>query len=957
MALATQRLPGVRVDVAPPPAVEALPRMDVAVLVGFAATGPLHLPVAVGSVAQYRAVFGPDPALAWDAEHGERVFGQLGPAVRGFFSNGGRRCWVIRVARVASSTPEAGSPGAASAPPAQANRFAIPGLLELHAGGALRPALALARCEGSWSDGLRVASALQQRSLRVLHAASTAAGGLVLRTRSMLRAGDLLQVGDAARQAYLSVDAVRLDADASGPYVVACSPCAAFERLGPAGSPPLSLGGRASVEGFVRDVPASLDAAADAQGQVALQFGLPVPAALEPGHWVRWSDGSATVWLRIAALTSEPAFVGSPPALTTASVQATVRGPAWQELGAVLPLDPTDITRAHLLALDLQVAEPLLDPASLAAQGLTPAHPAAWWQNLADADFHRPPDDQGDGPATEAVPSELPRFPLARAAGALPLAWLPLGVEPLFGDTVGPMPQTLTALERDGLVPFDAGLFLDPELADAPMQDIAAIADAVRYMQQPTRTLRGLHAAWSLGRGGLFNEASLLAVPDAMHLGWEPRPPADQPPSAAPRDPAPAAWRSHRGPCAKDGGEPLDEPDFGVFLDCSTQVVGSPVLSGPGTTPPGRYRLSWTAVHPQALYMLLEAGEPDFGDARGVFHGPGTEHAVLNPRPGTYHYRVSAQVGDDAGAPSAPVRVVVRSDEWLQRTPAQAAAAGTDSQWLAVQRAALRMAAASGELFCALAMPRHFRTPEALRHVASLRALREPPDAADPAAFGTTERLALSYGAMYFPWLQADARTGLDAAAPRLVSPDGVALGVLAARASRRGAWIAAANEPLKDVVALAPAVPAHDWQSLQDAQVNLLRSEPRGLLALSADTLALDSDVRPINVRRLLTLLRRLALRRGVSYVFEPHGPALRRALERGFGALLGELFRRGAFAGSTAQQSYRVVVDDTLNSAADAEAGRFIVELRVAPSLPMRFISVLLAQGGARLTVTEEL
>jgi phage tail sheath protein FI len=264
-------------------------------------------------------------------------------------------------------------------------------------------------------------------------------------------------------------------------------------------------------------------------------------------------------------------------------------------------------------------------------------------------------------------------------------------------------------------------------------------------------------------------------------------------------------------------------------------------------------------------------------------------------------------------------------------------------------------------------MPRHFRTQDALRYVGRLRAVREPPGLAEPEAFGYTERPVLSYGAMYFPWLQADVRTGAKArdlsiaallrGKPRVVSPDGVALGVLAARATNRGAWIAAANEPMKDVVGLIPAVAASDWQALQDAQVNLLRDDPRGFLALSADTLALDSDVRPINVRRLLILLRRLALRRGMSYVFEPNGAELRRAVERGFNALLGELFRRGAFAGRTEQESFRVVADDTINTPRDAEAGRFIVELRVAPAIPMRFISVLLAQSGGRLTVTEEL
>ena len=69
--LTARRLPGIRIDVAPPESAQALPRMDVAVLVGFASTGPLHLPVPIESVAQYAAVFGADAPLAWDAIRGE----------------------------------------------------------------------------------------------------------------------------------------------------------------------------------------------------------------------------------------------------------------------------------------------------------------------------------------------------------------------------------------------------------------------------------------------------------------------------------------------------------------------------------------------------------------------------------------------------------------------------------------------------------------------------------------------------------------------------------------------------------------------------------------------------------------------------------------------------------------------------------------------------------------------
>ena len=93
-----RRLPGFRFEVQSPPLTEALPRMDVAVFVGFAASGPLHMPVPVEDVAQFTAIYGGDVPLAWDRQGGEQVYGYLAPAVRTFFRDGGRRCWIVRVA-------------------------------------------------------------------------------------------------------------------------------------------------------------------------------------------------------------------------------------------------------------------------------------------------------------------------------------------------------------------------------------------------------------------------------------------------------------------------------------------------------------------------------------------------------------------------------------------------------------------------------------------------------------------------------------------------------------------------------------------------------------------------------------------------------------------------------------------------------------------------------------------
>lgn len=228
-------------------------------------------------------------------------------------------------------------------------------------------------------------------------------------------------------------------------------------------------------------------------------------------------------------------------------------------------------------------------------------------------------------------------------------------------------------------------------------------------------------------------------------------------------------------------------------------------------------------------------------------------------------------------------------------------------------------------------------------------------------ALSLGEARALSYGALQHPWLLSSAGAPQAGAGVlptlRALPPDGAALGAIASRSALRGAWVAPANEPLRDVIGTTLRPDVAERQALRDAQINLLRADPRGLMLMSADTLALDIELRPINVRRLLTLLPCLALRRGTSYVFEPHGPVLRRAVQRGFGELLTDLFRRRAFAGARPEEGFQVIVDDTVNTAADVEAGRFVVELRIAPSLPMRFIAVRLAQSGEPLTVAEEL
>ena len=56
---------------------------------GFAASGPIDIPVALEDVARLHEIFGEDQALAWDADAGSWTYAELAPAVRSFFRAGG----------------------------------------------------------------------------------------------------------------------------------------------------------------------------------------------------------------------------------------------------------------------------------------------------------------------------------------------------------------------------------------------------------------------------------------------------------------------------------------------------------------------------------------------------------------------------------------------------------------------------------------------------------------------------------------------------------------------------------------------------------------------------------------------------------------------------------------------------------------------------------------------------
>jgi hypothetical protein len=395
--------------------------------------------------------------------------------------------------------------------------------------------------------------------------------------------------------------------------------------------------------------------------------------------------------------------------------------------------------------------------------------------------------------------------------------------------------------------------------------------------------------------------------------------------------------------------KPVREPEWGNFLNCDirSNLIPEPCLQADQPDEAGTFTLSWFMSPPVSDiqgYVLQEAVRADFKDAVDIYAGSDDRRTLYGHTPGAYYYRVRTVRDRFTSDWSDGVVVGIEPpSRWLLTE----ASAYSNDTLLTIQHAVLRLCAARGDLFAVLALPEHYREDDTIAHSQALTTGRID-------FFGPEEARTLSFGALYHPWPIGREENRPDEF--RRTPPDGAACGLIAQRTIGRGAWVAPANDSLKGVVALTPALAHGRWLDLQDARLNTIYQTPRGFMPMNANTLTADEDWQLINVRRLLMLLRRLAVRLGATYVFEPHSEAFQRVVQRGFEAVLDELFVRGAFAGPTANSAYQVVTDRSVNPPQLIDQGQFVVELRVAPSQPMSFLTVRLVQTGDRTLVTQE-
>ena len=220
--------------------------------------------------------------------------------------------------------------------------------------------------------------------------------------------------------------------------------------------------------------------------------------------------------------------------------------------------------------------------------------------------------------------------------------------------------------------------------------------------------------------------------------------------------------------------------------------------------------------------------------------------------------------------------------------------------------------------------------------------------AAEAIAFRNKLTTATSYGAVYFPWVQALDPTGVSAQ-PILLPPSGYMAGLYARTDGARGVWKAPAGTEasLNGVVGLAVQLSDVQHGTLNPIGINVIRQFAGvGVVSFGARTIASDVEWKYVPVRRTAIMLR-VSIYYGIQWaVFEPNDEPLWSQLRLNVGSMMTTLFRQGAFQGSTPSQAFFVKCDSETTTQADIDNGVVNLLVGFAPLKPAEFVVVQISQ-----------
>lgn len=226
------------------------------------------------------------------------------------------------------------------------------------------------------------------------------------------------------------------------------------------------------------------------------------------------------------------------------------------------------------------------------------------------------------------------------------------------------------------------------------------------------------------------------------------------------------------------------------------------------------------------------------------------------------------------------------------------------------------------------------------------------------AALGTLSMSPSDCTAIYFPWLKADWRVNDKNGAPvdkdkiHLVAPSAVVAGIMCTVDRERGVWKAPANVAVRG--GLRPVIKVgnltqDEYTKANKIAVNMIREfEGRGTQVWGARTMTVSGNSwLYIPVRRLFDMAERDIKATLQAVVFEPNGPATWEVVRSSVDNYLFNLWKQGAFSGSSPQTSYFVRVGAGVTmSQQDIDAGILRVSVGLAAVRPAEYIELEFTQ-----------
>lgn len=215
-----------------------------------------------------------------------------------------------------------------------------------------------------------------------------------------------------------------------------------------------------------------------------------------------------------------------------------------------------------------------------------------------------------------------------------------------------------------------------------------------------------------------------------------------------------------------------------------------------------------------------------------------------------------------------------------------------------------------------------------------------------------------SYAAIYYPWILVP--DPLNGGALRTCAPCGTIAGVYARIDSTRGVWKAPAGTETSLI-----GVQGLEYQ-LKDAEngilnpqgVNCLRVFPAyGPVCWGSRTLlgsdAAGSEYKYVPIRRLALYIEESLFQGTQWVVFEPNDEPLWAQIRLNVGAFMHNLFRQGAFQGTTPSQAYFVKCDSETTTQNDRDLGIVNIVVGFAPLKPAEFVIIQIQQISGQIQV----